>query len=67
MPLLAAGESDGVPYYTTPLMARLTQSFERHEILSDDESPMRDPVYDPLHQVPGYRALMDPYGMRICQ
>ena len=48
-------------------VAGLTRSFERHEILSDDESPGCDPVFDPLHQLPGYRALMGRYGIRICQ
>jgi hypothetical protein len=45
----------------------LERSFERHEILSDDESPGCNPVFDPLHREAGFRALMERHGIRVCE
>ena len=55
MAALGVGDREGA-------VAGLVQGFARHEILNDDASPGCNPVFDPLHGLASYGALMKRYG-----
>ena len=56
---LAVGDHDGA-------VAGLARGFASHEILNDEETPGCSPVFDPLHQLASFRALMLRYGIWPC-
>jgi serine/threonine-protein kinase len=47
-------------------VAGLARALASPEILNDESSPGCTPVFDPLHPLASYRALMARYGIRIC-